>query len=327
MRSEARTLITGAGGYVGSRLWRHLLEMGHRSLKLATSKPIASPPSAVDAVDIVSLGNFQERSLLEAVCDGVTSIVHLAAPNEVESKRDPQRAIEVTVGGTLNLLEAAQRAGVRRFVYVSTAHVYGAPLRGHLTESCPTRPVHPYAITHRAAEDFVLAASTHRAIEGVVLRLSNAVGAPATADVQRWTLVANDLCRQAVSTKRIVLQSAGLQRRDFVPMADVCRAIQHFVELPSAELRDGLFNVGSGESIRVIDLAERIRHLAVLFLGVPVDIAAPPPAMGEREDELEFEIEKLRSTGFEFAGDLDQELLETLALVRGEVAHTTAQSA
>ena len=115
------------------------------------------------------------------------AIVHLAAMNEMDCARDPAAALEVNTALTLRLLNAAVAAGVRRFVYLSTAHVYGAPLRGHIDERALPRPVHPYAITHRAAEDFVLAAFDAGRIEGVVLRLSNGVGAPAHAAVDRWT--------------------------------------------------------------------------------------------------------------------------------------------
>src|SRR5207245_1641136 len=104
------------------------------------------------------------------------------------------------------LTDAAKRAGVRRVVYVSTAHVYGAPLAGVITEASCAVSLHPYATSHRAAEDVVRAAHERKTIEGVVIRLSNAYGAPVSEDANCWTLLVNDLCRQAARTKTMVLR-------------------------------------------------------------------------------------------------------------------------
>ena len=117
--------------------------------------------------------------------------------NELDSVKYIQKAISFNIGETVRLLEAAQRSGVRKFIYFSTAHVYGAPLIGDIHEDCVCRPIHPYSITHKSAEDFVLAARGRTDINAVVIRLSNSFGAPAYDTSNRWTLLVNDLCKQA----------------------------------------------------------------------------------------------------------------------------------
>jgi UDP-glucose 4-epimerase len=253
-------------------------------------------------------------------------VVHLAAPNEIESEAQPLRAVEVTTGGTAQLVAAAVAAGVGRLVYLSTAHVYGAPLHGRLDERSLTRPVHPYAITHRAAEDFVLGASGRNAMSPVVIRLSNAVGPPADSAVDRWSLLANDLCRQAVTERKLVLKSPGLQPRDFVPMADVCRAIEHLLLAPAEVVGDGLFNVGAGESLRVIDLAERIRQRAALVMGSDLPILRPDHGQVPPPPALHFDVARLRASGFVPRGplmqELDRELDDTLRFCQAAFAPT-----
>jgi UDP-glucose 4-epimerase len=308
-------LVTGAGGYLGGRLVAHLRQ-GGRPLRLV-SRPGGgggAGQGAGLAGEAALRGDLRDPSFARAALEGVTTVVHLAAPNEIESQADPLGAIDVTIGGTLVLLQAARAAGVARFVYLSTAHVYG-PLEGTIHEGTVPRPTHPYAITHRAAEDFVLAA-TAGGPRGVVLRLSNAVGAPARAEVNRWTLLANDLCRQAITTSKLVLRSAGLQWRDFVAMSDVCGAITHLVDLPADRLEDGLFNVGSGEALRVIDLAERIRDRTLALTGTAPTIVRPAPAPGETHPPLNFSVDKLWNTNFKFGGSLDDEIDATLLLCR-----------
>jgi UDP-glucose 4-epimerase len=248
---------------------------------------------------------------LEMACAQASHIVHLASPNERQAQADPLGAIEGTIGVTVRLLEAAVAAGVQRVVYLSTAHVYGAPLVGDISEDHPTRPVHPYAITHRAAEDFTLATS-QRGIEPVVIRLSNGVGAPIASDVDRWSLIANDACSQLSRTGRVTLHSSGLQLRDFIPLADACRAIVHLLSLPRTRLGDGVFNVGAGRSMRVRDLVELVgdRFEKLTHRRPVLDIPSPDP--GESHEPLHYRIEKLLATGFEPAARLEDEIDATL---------------
>src|SRR5205807_10500909 len=110
---------------------------------------------------------------------------------------------------TARLARAAAKQGTARFIYLSSAHVYGAALSGHVDEhTCPA-PRHPYATSHRAGEDAVRLACDGSAMAAIVVRLANAFGAPVDPAVDCWHLVTNDLCRQAVKTRRAVLKTPG----------------------------------------------------------------------------------------------------------------------
>jgi UDP-glucose 4-epimerase len=311
-----RVLLTGPNGYVGGRVAQALAADGRFALRLAGRREPSYLPSlaGVEFAQWPDLASMQvDEAPLAKSLEGLSHVVHLAAPHEIDSAKDPERATLVTTIGTQRLLRLAEKAGVKRFVYFSTAHVYGAPLAGTLTEQSLPRPMHPYAITHKAAEDFVLATNVRPAMRGVVVRLSNSVGAPASPEVDRWTLLANDLCRQAVTTGKMVLKSSGLQWRDFIPMQDVCRAVAHLLTVDREALADGLFNLGAG-SARVIDIVEMIQRIAGEELGHKPEIVRPAPSPGEAHAELNFRTDKLRSTGFRPQGRLEQELRETLQL-------------
>ena len=291
-----RILITGAYGYIGGRV-AQTLAAGGAAVGLGTRQAYASPPVWLAGAQVVQM-DWRSTAALQAVCAGVDAIVHLAAMNEVDAARDVHGALEVNGVWSLRLLEAAQAAGVRRFVYLSTAHVYGAPLTGVIDESRVPRPGHPYAVTHKVAEDFVLAAHDSRNIAGVVLRLSNGFGAPAHRAVNRWTLLVNDLCRQAVATHTLVLQSAGLQQRDFITLEDTAQAIRHALALPQTLLGDGLFNLGGDASIRVIDMAELIAARCQVVLGFAPAIKRPVTRAGDAQAGLVYSSEKLKRTGW-----------------------------
>ena len=99
-------------------------------------------------------------------------VIHLAALNERDSVKYPSEAIVVNIDETRIILENSIENNVEHFIYFSTAHIYGAPLEGNDYEKnlCP-RPVHPYAITHNAAEDYVL----HRTSSKRINPISNSI--------------------------------------------------------------------------------------------------------------------------------------------------------
>lgn len=306
-----KVLITGGSGYIGGRLVQALVEEPRFHLRLGTRQPLAHRPTWPEAVEIVPLDLLSQDDLNSA-CRGVRYVIHLAALNEIDSLANPEAALSVNGLGSLKLLEAAKQAGVERFIYFSTAHVYGTPLAGVITEQSLPRPNHPYAITHRVAEDFVLAAHDQKAIQGIVLRLSNGFGAPASVSANRWTLIANDLCRQAVTTGKLVLKSSGLQWRDFITLSDVVRSVQHLLNLPAAACQDGLFNLGGECALRIINLAQHIARRASSFLGFTPPIQRPEPGPNQTFQPLEYRIDKLKSTGFTLSRNIDEEIDATL---------------
>jgi UDP-glucose 4-epimerase len=309
-------LITGGLGYVGGRIAEALARNPEFDITVTTRDPGTSErPDWLHADRCARLDMLNDAEIADA-CRNADVIIHCAALNEIDSLRDPERAILVNVLGTQKLVAAAESAGVGRFIYFSTAHIYRAPLEGVITEATVPRPVHPYAITHRAAEDLVLAATTRQTMTGIVLRLSNSIGAPINSRVNRWSLAGNDLCRQAVTDGEIRLKTSGLQQRDFVPLSDVARAAAHMCRLPAAQFADGCFNLGGGQAISIADLAGRIRERCGALFGTRPPVVRPEPLPSERAGSLTYSIEKLKSTGFSLAGSLDQEIDDTLRFCR-----------
>lgn len=305
-------LVTGGFGYLGGRIATSIAQEADSLVRLASRKA-SPPPDWLPQAQTVAM-DVLEPDTLGAALKGVRAVVHLAAANEIESAADPKKALLVNTLGTLNLLQAAIKAGVERFLYFSTAHIYGAPLAGDITERTLPRPVHPYAITHHAAEEFVLAAHDQKRITCLVVRLSNGFGTPAHANVDRWTLLVNDLCRQAVQARQLTLRSSGLQQRDFITLHDVGRAVCHLLDLPRVACADGLFNLGGEYSMTVWVMTQRIAARCQATLGFTPPIVRPEPTLDETELALHYGIEKLKQTGFHLVGDIDAEIDATLRL-------------
>jgi UDP-glucose 4-epimerase len=291
-----RILLTGGLGYLGGRLAQTLLSASHE-VTLGTRRPATSAPWAPAAT--VSVMDWSSEREIARACESIDAIVHLAGMNARDCAGDPVAALAFNGVGTAMLVRAAAAQGVRRLVFLSTAHVYGAALTGAVDESTRPIPLHPYATSHRAGEDAVLSARDSRGLQGLVVRLSNSFGAPAHAGADCWTLVINDLCRQAVLNRRMVLRTGGQQRRDFIAMSEACRAIAHLVTAPGAAAGEPLFNVGGEWSPTLLDVAALLSSRVQATLGYVPELqkGAAPDTVGT--GELEYRIARLKATGFE----------------------------
>jgi UDP-glucose 4-epimerase len=311
-----RILITGGLGYLGSRVAQHLMCGGRAQIILGTR----SAPGVIDWLPDAKIAqiDWQSDDCLRDVCRSVEAVIHLAGMNAADCVTDPVEALSFNAVGTARLLRAAVAAGVRRFIYVSTAHVYASPLRGVITEGTLPTNFHPYAASHKAAEDCVRFMHQRRMLEGVVVRLSNSFGAPANPAANCWMLLVNDLCRQAVEAGRLVLNSSGLQRRDFITLTDVGRAAEHLLQVEAGLLNDGLFNLGGAWAPTVLEMTERVAGCAAHVCGRRPEISRPAPSPRDQVSPLEFRIDRLLQTGFVLQGDADAEIAGTLSFCRAQ---------
>ena len=308
---KRKVLITGGMGFVGGRLAQLLTAKGNSELVLG-SRIKHTSLSWLPKAKSIAMDFNSEQSLLFA-CQGIDAVVHLAAMNDNECLNDPTAALQSNVVNTARLVEAAKVSSVKRIIYLSTAHIYSPNLIGSIDETTLPKGLHPYATSHRAAEDVVLAAANND-IDSIVMRLSNSFGVPSHTNVNVWMLLVNDLCRQAVTSKLMVMRSSGLQQRDFITLDDVTRAIDHMLNLPKIKLGDGLFNLGSGNSQRVIDMVRLIQMRCTEVLGFTPKIVRPEPMVGEQSAPLDYCVEKLLSTGFNLNRKVNDEIDELLLM-------------
>jgi UDP-glucose 4-epimerase len=306
--SESRPsiLVTGGGGYIGGRLVHHLAGRGYpvRATFFNASRSGAAELPGAAAVGL----DLDSSESCRAACKDMHSVVHCAAMNEIGCAQDPEAAVRINTLGTLKLVRAAEQAGVRRFVYFSTAQVYGAPLRGRVDEKVLTRPANAYGSTHRAAEDFVVEAHDRAALTGIVVRLSNSFGWPMNQDVKRWTLVVNDLCRRAVVERRLVLKTSGIQKRDFITLSDVCRGVEHLLSLAESRIPEPIFNLGGMATSSILEMAEKIARVCELRLGYRPAIEPQERSPGESAEDFDYRIDRILGTGFVLGGDQEAEL-------------------
>jgi UDP-glucose 4-epimerase len=285
-----RVLISGGFGFVGGRLAQHLHQAGHQVV--LGSRTASSPPEWLPEAEVVKM-DWNDCDALTAVCAGGDVIIHAAGMNAQDSVANPAEALAFNGVATARLIDAGSKARVKRFIYLSTAHVYGSPLEGTITEETCPRNLHPYATSHLAGESAVLYATQRKQIEGIVLRLSNAFGAPAHAEANCWMLLVNDLCRQAVETGQMVLQTSGKQPRDFIPLKSVCEIFRNLTTRNDAWNINSAINVGAGYAMSVISMAELIQQRCLHVMGNKPHIDRPESSETGAAPHLEFRTTKL----------------------------------
>ncbi|MEW1825237.1 UDP-glucose 4-epimerase GalE [Streptomyces sp. NPDC088196] len=257
-------LITGGAGYIGAHVARAMADAGERVVAL-DDLSAGNPARLPTTVPLVH-GSSADGDLLKRVFaeHGVTGVVHLAARKQVaESVARPTYYYRENVGGLATLLDAVAEAGVRRFVFSSSAAVYGDPGVDLITEDTPCAPVNPYGETKLTGEWLVRAAGAAHGIATVCLRYFNVAGAaaPELADTGVFNIVPMVFDRLTRDEAPRILGADyptpdGTCVRDYIHVADLAEA--HLAA--ARRLADGgasgdlTVNIGRGQGVSVREL-------------------------------------------------------------------------
>lgn len=298
----ARIAITGASGYIGSLLTAAL--------------PADAFSVKILRRDDAGLARMygpdpDDGQALATALSGVSAVVHLAAMPEADCNANPEAAVLCNALALHRLAGAAVAAGVTRIIYLSTVKVYGPAISGTINEDCALAPIGHYAITKLAGEAYLR--STAAGIDVTTFRLSNMVGTPAgQPPASALTLIANDLCHQAIRTGRIVLRSSGQQWRNWIDAADVVDAIKWSLTRPGHGMGYQTFNLGGRETTTLLDLARRVAEAAGGMRGQTVRIETAP--RGPEQPPFFYDCRSLRAAGFSADRNIDTAIADTLRL-------------
>jgi len=269
-------LITGGFGFLGGRLGQYLSEnynviLGSRSDQ---NKPNWLPIAKTSKID------WNNETSLNNACNLVDIVIHASGLNAQECSGNPEKALLVNGVYTQNLVKAAINQSVKKFIYLSTAHVYSDNLLGVITEETPTTNIHPYATSHVAGESAVLLAIRQGYIEGAVVRIANVFGSPVSKDVNCWMLLVNDLCKQAAVEKFLTLNGDSKTVRDFVTIRDFCSVIGFLIEDNNTSC---IVNIGSGKVCTIGEMAIKIQGNCLNVLGFePPIMLKQKPSMNKK---------------------------------------------
>ncbi len=282
-----KILVTGGAGYIGSTTAHNLLRAGYTPIILDNlSKGHRSFVEGMelfeaDITDADSIADIFKQNEFDGV-------IHFAALSEVgESMRDPLSFYRTNVFGTTNLLRAMQNHGVKRFVFSSTAAVYGTPENVPIPESAPLAPINPYGATKVAVERMLADCAEAWDLKWIALRYFNAAGADPELPCGEWHdpethLIPNIL--KAASGKRDHLDLFGTDHptpdgtaiRDYIHVSDLADA--HIAALKAMETSSGQsYNLGIGRGFSVREVIQAARDVTK----EPIDVQEKPRRPGD----------------------------------------------
>ena len=253
-----RVLLTGADGYIGIRMGHYLLERGHDVVGLDSGFHRVGWLYNSDErrPEMITMDT---RHVAEEDLAGFDAVVHLAdISNDPVGELNAGVTYEINHRGTVALAEKAKRAGVSRFVHMSSCSVYGSSGARASKEGDPTEPLTAYAKCKLLVEEDVGAMASD-GFSPTFLRNATAYGASAR---QRFDLVVNDLAATAFVYREIRMTSDGSPWRPFVHVLDISHAVSCVLEAPQEVVHGEIFNVGSEEqNYQIRQIAEIISDL------------------------------------------------------------------
>lgn len=274
-----RALVTGGAGFIGSHLVERLLAAGHevRVLDDLSSGRNAGLLERL-GVELV-VGDAADPGTAAAAVRGCDAVCHLAAVASVAaSVEEPLRTLRANLVSTVAVLEAAAAGGVSRFVYASSAAVYGRNQELPLREDARPQPLSPYAADKLAGEHYLAHHHRSGALRGHAFRFFNVYG-PRQDPASPYSGVISVFLDRAAAGLPLVVHGDGRQTRDFVYVADVvdvlARAAEGQGDEGDAELP--VTNLGRGASVSVLELVEAVGEA----LGSRPRVEFGPPRPGD----------------------------------------------
>jgi UDP-glucose 4-epimerase len=252
-------LVTGGAGFIGSHLVEELLRRGDTvrvldNFSTGTRKNVELFQGNIELME----GDLRNVDTVNAAVNGVDQIFHLAAFVSVpRSMEDPDTCFAVNVGGTVSLLEAARRAGVRKVVLSSSTAVYGNTDFFPTTEETPLLPLSPYAVSKQVNEIYARMYTKVMGLPVTSLRYYNVYGPRQRSDSD-YAAVIPIFISQMAAGKPVTIFGDGKQTRDFIFVKDVVHAN---LMAADSDIAGESFNICAGQETSLIDLLEELSEI------------------------------------------------------------------
>ena len=251
-----KAIVTGGAGFIGSNLVDNLIEQGVEVIvldNLSTGKKENINPKATFYNKDVSKITLLDYDLFK----GVDVVFHLAAMARVQpSIENPFPPNEVNIKGTLNILFASHKAGVKRVVYSASSSCYGDATKFPTPEEHPTNPLSPYGLQKYVGEQYCRMFSEVYNLDTVSLRYFNVYGERINLE-GAYCLVLGVFTKQMLEGKPLTITNDGNQRRDFTYVGDVVDA-NILAATHENKLNGEVFNIGNGKNYSINEVADML---------------------------------------------------------------------
>jgi nucleoside-diphosphate-sugar epimerase len=282
MITSQLALVTGGAGFIGSHLVEALLNEGFRvrvvdDLVTGHLSNLAHLEGRYEWIE----GSVADFAVCRRAAEGVDYVFHQAAiPSVPRSVREPLASHESGPTATINMLEAARLAGVRRFMFAASSSAYGDTTELPKHEAMLPKPLSPYAAGKLAGEHYVRVYAETMGLDGVCLRYFNIFG-PRQDPSSPYSGVISIFIKKMSHGQPPAIYGDGTQTRDFTYVTNAVAANLAAMRHPEP-LGGDVFNVGSGQSISLLDLVASLNAI----LGTELKPEFQPARAGDVRDSL-----------------------------------------
>ena len=249
MKSK-KSIITGGAGFIGSNLTDHLIKVGHKVIVLdnfVSGKKENLSHHKKKNLKIVKV-DISKNINLDKYFKGVDYVFHLAGLAEIiPSIKNPKKYFINNVLGTLNVLEAAKKVKIKKFIYAASSSCYGVPKNLPTSEKSKIDLKHPYALTKYMGEELVMKYASIYNMPNISFRFFNVYG-PRLNTSGQYSAVMGNFLEQKKRNKPLTVVGDGKQTRDFIHVYDLINA---FSKVMKNRIENEIFNLGSGKKISI----------------------------------------------------------------------------
>jgi UDP-glucose 4-epimerase len=305
-------LVTGGAGFIGSHLVDSLVADGFRvrvfdDFSTGQASNLAHHGERIELVS----GTLTDASAVANAMQGIQFVFHLGAMASVaKSLEDPAACHAVCATGTLHVLDAARKAGIRRVVYTASSSAYGpASDPAGQTEETPLQPLSPYAAAKLAGEDYLQAFAASYSLETVRVRFFNIFGPRQRADSPYSGVIAIFVAAM-MAGRTPTIHGDGMQVRDFTYVENAVRSLRLAAEKPGISGR--VYNAGTGRGVTLLDLVAALNTI----LGTNISPNFGPARVGDVRFS-KARIERIQNElGFHATVTFEEGLRRTVAWYR-----------
>jgi len=278
---NAKCLVTGGAGFIGSHIVERLVGEGVRvrvvdNLSTGHTRRLNSLLATIELVE----GDLADDAIARRAVDGVDYVLHQAAiPSVQRSIRDPITSNRANITATLNLLESCRKSKVRRVIYAGSSSVYGNTAVLPKQEDMPVNPLSPYALQKFVGERYAKMYFELFGLETVSLRYFNVFGPRQDPSSEYSAVIPKFICK-LLHGQPLTIFGDGEQSRDFTHVDNVVDA--NCLALTSEEAVGKVYNVGCGERISLNQLVRLLEKI----LGVAAKVEYQPPRSGDVRHSL-----------------------------------------
>lgn len=312
MKARETYLVTGGAGFIGSHLVKRLVRDGCQVRvvdNLATGQLCRLDPVRA-AIELIE-ADLADEAVARRAVEGIDYVLHQAAvPSVQRSVNDPIGTHRANVTATLNLLESARRAGVRRLIYAASSSAYGDTEALPKREAMPADPLSPYALQKFAGERYCKIYRELYGLETVSLRYFNVFG-PGQDPRSEYSAVIPKFVAALLAGRPLTIYGDGEQSRDFTYIDNVVEA--NLLALKAPDAAGKVCNIGCGERITLNQLVALLEKQ----LGVQARIHHGPPKPGDVRHSLA-DISRAKALlGYQPKVTIEEGLRRTVEAMKG----------